>query len=221
MRSDASTDNRSWNCGVEGPTDDPAIERLRDRQIKNLLTATILSFGMPMILMGDEVRRTQRGNNNAYGQDNEISWFDWTLLEKHADVHRFVSMLIARRRLVDSEHKLDQMTLNELLQQATIAWHGVKLGQPDWADYSRSVALVAEIHVEKLLVFLILNAYWGPLDFELPPPSGRGQNRWRRWIDTSLESPHDIVPWQTAPTVPGYCYRAEARSVAVLFADVG
>ena len=90
---DGANDNRSWNCGVEGPTDDPAIETLRNRQVKNFLTVTLLSLGMPMILMGDEVRRTQRGNNNAYCQDNEISWFDWTLLEKHADVHRFVTLL--------------------------------------------------------------------------------------------------------------------------------
>ena len=92
---DGADDNRSWNCGVEGPTDDPAIERLRNRQVKNFLTVTLLSLGMPMILMGDEVRRTQFGNNNAYCQDNEISWFDWTLVEKHADVHRFVTLLNA------------------------------------------------------------------------------------------------------------------------------
>ena len=100
---DGANDNRSWNCGVEGPTDDPAVEKLRNRQVKNFLTVTMMSLGVPMILMGDEVRRTQRGNNNAYCQDNEISWFDWTLVEKHADVHRFVSLLIgtasaARRR---------------------------------------------------------------------------------------------------------------------------
>ena len=87
---DGADDNRSWNCGVEGPTDDPAVEALRNRQVKNFLTLTLLSLGVPMILMGDEVRRTQRGNNNAYCQDDETSWFDWTLLEKHADVHRFV-----------------------------------------------------------------------------------------------------------------------------------
>ncbi len=218
---DGSDDNRSWNCGVEGPTDDPAVERLRNRHVKNLLTATMLSLGMPMILMGDEVRRTQRGNNNAYCQDNEISWFDWTFLEKHADVHRFVTLLIAKRLSLDAEHEHHRMTLNELLQQATIAWHGVKLRQPDWADYSQSVALGAEIRAEKLLVHVILNAYSGPLDFELPPASKRGENPWRRWIDTSLDSPHDIVPWQNARTVPGCSYRAEARSVVILFADAG
>ena len=89
---DGANDNRSWNCGVEGPTDDPAVEKLRNRQVKNFLTVTLMSLGTPMILMGDEVRHTQRGNNNAYCHDNEISWFDWTLVDKHADCHRFVSL---------------------------------------------------------------------------------------------------------------------------------
>ena len=96
---DGADDNRSWNCGVEGPTGAPTVEALRNRQVKNFLTVTLLALGMPMILMGDEVRRTQGGNNNAYCQDTETSWFDWTLLEKHADVHRFVRTLNARRVL--------------------------------------------------------------------------------------------------------------------------
>ncbi len=102
---DGADDNRSWNCGVEGPTDDPEVEKLRNRQVKNFLAVTMLSLGVPMILMGDEVRRTQSGNNNAYCQDNEISWFDWTLVTKHADVHRFVTLLSARRLLRDMEHE--------------------------------------------------------------------------------------------------------------------
>ena len=112
---DGANDNRSWNCGVEGPTDDPAVEKLRNRQVKNFLTVTMMSLGVPMILMGDEVRRTQGGNNNAYCQDNEISWFDWTLLEKHADVHRFVSLLAARRSLRDVEHERQRVSLSTLL----------------------------------------------------------------------------------------------------------
>jgi len=101
---DGADDNRSWNCGVEGQSDDPAVEKLRNRQVKNFLTVTLLSLGVPMIVMGDEVRRTQRGNNNAYCHDNEISWFDWTLLSKHADLHRFVKLLVARRLMRDLEH---------------------------------------------------------------------------------------------------------------------
>ncbi len=212
---DGANDNRSWNCGVEGPTDDPAVERLRNRQVKNYLTVTLVSLGMPMILMGDEVRHTQGGNNNAYCQDNEISWFDWSLVDKHADVLRFVRLLAERRLLRPLEHERRRTSLTELLRQANKAWHGVKLHQPDWGDASHSMALGAEIREEGMHFHLILNAYWEPLEFELPaPPDGAA---WRRWIDTALESPEDIVPWKLAPPVADGSYRAEARSVVMLF----
>jgi isoamylase len=199
----------------------PEIERLRNRQVKNFLTVTLLALGMPMIVMGDEARRSQSGNNNAYCQDNEISWFDWTLLDKHADVHRFVCLLNARRLLRDVEHERRRVTLNQLIAQASMAWHGVRLGQPDWADHSHSVAFAAELIQDGILVYLILNAYWEPLEFELPPVGEGGPGSWRRWIDTALESPQDIVPWQTAPSLSGNSYRARARSVVVLFAEIG
>ena len=215
---DGSNDNRSWNCGVEGPTDNPGVERLRNRQVKNLLTVTLLSLGMPMILMGDEARRTQSGNNNAYCQDNETSWFDWTLLDRHADVHRFVSLLNARRLLRDVEH--ERLSLNQLIRQADKTWHGVKLGQPDWSHQSHSLAFEAVIR-QDLHIYVILNAYWEPLDFELPPVGGSDAAGWRRWIDTCLDSPQDIVPWQTAPTLSDQTYRAVARSVVVLFREIG
>jgi glycogen operon protein len=215
---DGANDNRSWNCGVEGPSDDPAVEKLRNQQVKNSLTVTLLSLGVPMIVMGDEVRRTQGGNNNAYCQDNETSWFDWTLLEQHADVHRFLKLLIARRLLRDTEHERQRVSLNRLVREANIVWHGVRLNQPDWSDHSRSLAFTAEIRQEKLLFHLILNAYWEPLDFELPPVGNGDGNPWRRWIDTAQETPNDIVPWSEGPTVPGLTYRAEGRSVVALFA---
>jgi glycogen operon protein len=215
---DGADDNRSWNCGAEGPTGDPEVEKLRNRQVKNFLTVTVLSLGVPMILMGDEVRHTQAGNNNAYCQDNEISWFDWTLVEKHADVHRFVTLLNARRLLRDQEHEHRRLSLNQILRQAKIAWHGVNLNQPDWSASSRSVAFTAEIDKEKLIIHLMLNAYWEALDFELPPV-GNGNPR-RRWIDTALDSPNDIVEWQSSPSITGNTYRAEPRSVVVLFAGM-
>jgi isoamylase len=217
---DGTNDNRSWNCGVEGPTDDHTVEKLRNRQVKNFLAVTMLSVGMPMMLMGDEARRTQGGNNNAYCQDNDTSWFDWRLLAKHADVHRFVTLLNARRRLREFEPENQRISLNHLLREATAAWHGVKLGQPDWGPTSHSIALTVEIRREKMLVHLILNAYWQPLDFELPRLGSASGNQWRRWIDTALDSPHDIVEWKTAPLVSGYVYRAESRSVVMLFASL-
>jgi glycogen operon protein len=215
---DGCNDNHSWNCGAEGPTDDPKVEQLRNRQVKNYLTLTLMSLGVPMILMGDEVRHTQGGNNNAYCQDNETSWLDWSLLTKHADVHRFVSLLNARRMLREVEHERQRTSLTALLGQANLAWHGTRLHQPDWGDGSHSLALGAELRIEGLAIHLILNAYWEPLDFELPKPAG---GPWSRWIDTALDSPHDIVPWQTAPAVEGDTYRAAARSVVMLFRGEG
>ncbi len=212
---DGANDDRSWNCGAEGPTDDPAVEEVRNRQVKNYLTVTLMSLGVPMILMGDEARHTQGGNNNAYCQDNEISWFDWTRVEKHADVHRFVSLLNARRLLRDVEHERQRVSLTAMIRQANKAWHGVRLHQPDWGDGSHGVAFGAELRREGLSFHLILNAYWEPLEFELPGLAGGAS--WRRWIDTALDSPQDIVPWQEAPTVAGGTYRAEARSVVMLF----
>ena len=188
--------------------------------VKNLLAVTMLSMGMPMILMGDEVRRTQHGNNNGYCHDNEINWFDWTLLEKHADVHRFVSMLSARRSSRSIEHERQRLTLNQLIQRADKTWHGVKLNEPDWGDGSHSIALTMELQAEKLLVHMILNAYSQPLDFELPHASGARILTWRRWIDTALETPQDIVPWQDAPCVKGRSYRAADHSVIVLFSEI-
>jgi glycogen operon protein len=181
----------------------------------------MLSLGVPMILMGDEVRHTQRGNNNAYCQDNEISWFDWTLVAKHADLHRFVTLLIARRLQRNVAHERQRLSLNQLIQGASKTWHGAKLNQPDWSPWSHSLAFTAEIRKEKFRFHLILNAYWEPLEFELPSEEQAEGNPWRRWIDTSLDSPQDIVPWQEAIPVSGPTYRAETRSVVILFAGLG
>ena len=180
---DGTDDNRSWNCGIEGPSDDPEIEKLRTRQIKNYFTVTLLSLGLPMIMMGDEARRTQRGNNNGYCQDNETSWFDWTLLSKHADVHRFVTLLTARRLRRDVSAERRRLSLSDFLRASKYAWHGVKLEQPDWSDASHSLVFEAEFREEGLRFYLMLNAYWDTLTFELPLLSGTG-DRWKRWIDT-------------------------------------
>jgi len=214
---DGSNDNRSWNCGVEGPTDDPDVGKLRNRQVKNFLTVTMLSIGMPMLLMGDEVRRTQRGNNNAYCQDNEISWFDWTLLTKHADILHFVTLLNARRVLRDAKPEQQRVNLNQLLIGTNLVWHGVKLNKPDWGENSHSIAFNVELKDEKLLFHAIVNGYWEPLDFELPQVGGPSKNPWRRWIDTALDSPQDIVELEMAEPVPGRAYRAEPRSLVILF----
>jgi isoamylase len=215
---DGADDNRSWNCSVEGPTDDPAVDMLRTRQVKNFLTVTMLSAGMPMMLMGDEVRRTQAGNNNAYCQDNETSWFDWTLLTKHADVYRFVTLLNAHRGLRDAEHERPRVALNDLLRQADITWHGVKVGEPDWRHSSHSVAFTVRSMMGRTRYHVILNAFWEPLEFELPSIPAGEPHPWRRWIDTHLAAPQDIVEWERAPSVPGPRYLTGPRSVVLLFA---
>jgi len=208
---DGMNDNRSWNCGVEGPTTSIEIEQLRNRQVKNFLAVTLLSLGTPMILMGDEVRRSLQGNNNAYCLDDAQNWFDWTLLEKHADLLRFVRFMNTRRKLREVEHS--SVSLREMLQHARKSWHGVKLHEPDWGDQSYSVALGGELNREGMVFHVILNAYWETLEFELP----RIENRiWKRWLDTSRDSPDDIVPWESAVPVNSETYSSMPRSVVML-----
>jgi glycogen operon protein len=212
---DGSNDNMSWNCGVEGPTTDGAVEALRNRQAKNLLTVLLLSAGTPMLLMGDEVRRTQHGNNNAYCQDNEISWFDWTLLERHADIHRFVRELNIFRQRRDIVTSGLTLTLNEQLRRTRLDWHGVQLDAPDWGSSSHSIAFTVQSLGERLRLHCMFNAYWEPLTFELPLIATVHPS-WRRCLDTALASPDDINGWKHAPIVHTSTYVVQARSIAVL-----
>ena len=216
---DGTDDNRSWNCGVEGPSDDSAIERLRQRQVKNLLTIEMLSLGAPMLLMGDEVRRTQQGNNNAYCQDNEISWFDWSLVERHAGLLRFVRYLLMARVHSPFATNAEDVTLNELLRQARIDWHGIRLHEPDWHWESRSLAFTAERTGSQVAMHIMMNAYWEPLEFEIPPLANG--DAWRRCIDTARESPDDAVLFDVAPAEPGPTCRLESRSMVVLARRTG
>jgi len=214
---DGSDTNLSWNCGVEGATKNPGIEALRNRQVKNFMAVTLLALGTPMILMGDEMRRTQYGNNNAYCQDNEIGWFDWDRLAVHPGIHRFTKELI-KARLRQSEGPADLLTLSQLLGQARLEWHGVRLGTPDWSYQSHSIALTVWSAARHLVFHYMVNAYWEPLTFMLPPPRRLPGGAWQRWIDTSLYSPEDIVPWDSTPDVSGDSYRLSPRSLVVLVA---
>ncbi len=213
---DGSDNNLSWNCGCEGPVDDPVIEQLRKRQIKNFFAINFLSLGVPMILMGDEVRRTQQGNNNAYCQNNEAGWFDWTLVEKNEDIRRFVKCLL-QARLNQREARPDlHLSLNELLRKAYIKWHGVKQNKPDWSYDSHSLAVTAL--VDNFFIFhLMLNSYKEPLEFELPSSLNYKEHPWHCWIDTYRESPEDIFQWDEAPEISGSTYLVQPHSIAVLF----
>ena len=216
---DGSDDNYSTNCGVEGPSDDPAIEHMRTRLVKNMLAITLIAMGVPMIGMGDEVRRTQRGNNNAYCQDNEVSWFDWSLTDRHADIRRFVRGLIDVRLELDMTQVMHGLPLTEFLTRSLVQFHGVRLDQPDWSEDSHTLALTVRSVIGTRMVHAILNSYTHPLDFELPPIAGPTLP-WRRVVDTALDPPDDVADLQSAPPVRGATYRADADSVVFLCADL-
>lgn len=217
---DGSDYNLSWNCGVEGPTDDPQIERLRNRQVKNFFTALMLAYGTPMILMGDEVRRSQGGNNNAYCQDNEISWFDWSKLERHADVHRFVKQLLHFRLHREHDDRDPRLSLSEVLRRARIEWHGLKLNQPDWSDQSQILAMTVWSRTRRLVFHSMMNASANQQEFEVPPLSHETERCWRRWIDTSLDFPQDICELTKGPLYTAATYVVQPHAMAVLFARV-
>lgn len=212
--SDGTDFNLSWNCGVEGPSQDSEIERLRVRQIKNLFTINLLALGVPMLVMGDEVRRTQLGNNNAYSQDNEISWFDWNLLERNAEIYRFVKRLISFRFSLDVFKEDHGLSLSQVLKLARVRWHGVKLNEPDWGNDSHSLAFT--VRGRRELFHIILNAYWEAMDFELLPVTSGAQTGWRRIVDTSLESPDDFCGFRRAPIIQQMKYPVGPRSVVLL-----
>ncbi|HEY3497508.1 MAG TPA: glycogen debranching protein GlgX [Polyangiaceae bacterium] len=212
---DGSNDNLSWNCGVEGPTDDPEVEALRNRQVKNFLSLLLLSAGTPMLTMGDEMRRSQRGNNNAYCQDDETSWLDWSLLERHADLHRFVRVFNEFRQRRDVTTHEDRLTLQQLLERTPVEWHGVELGCPDWSDSSHSLAFTLRSLHGRLVLHGMLNAYWEPLRFQLPPPAVPGRS-WRRCIDTALAAPDDVCHYREGAVHAEPTYLVQARSLVLM-----
>ncbi len=213
---DGNDFNLSWNCGVEGATGDPYIEKLRNRQVKNLLAMTLISLGAPMLQMGDEVRRSQHGNNNAYCQDNELSWFDWTLPDRHHDIFRFASYLIRRRVDLEPAPEAPVESLNQILRRSRIEWHGVRLNQPDWNDDSHSLAVTAWSLDGRLVYHLMFNAYREALGFQLPRLSQETSSGWRRVMDTFLESPYDICPWGDAPRITDPGYLVQPYSIVAL-----
>ena len=215
---DGCNHNFSWNCGIEGPTDDALINIVRKRQMKNCLTLTVFAAGTPMLLMGDEVCRTQMGNNNAYCQDNEISWFDWTLQDKHADMHRFVKQLIRlRHALYRWDHK-PSPTLTQLFEELHIEYHGVKLNHADWGWNSHSLAILVAKPQRPYIIYFIFNSFWEPLEFELPDHYQNINLSWLRIIDTAQASPDDCVAIKHAAKIEDKFYQSQPRSVVVLIA---
>ncbi|PIE43493.1 MAG: glycogen debranching enzyme GlgX [Gammaproteobacteria bacterium] len=212
---DGESNNLSWNCGVEGPTNLKDVNDLRRRQMKNFITILMISMGTPMLSMGDEVCRTQRGNNNAYCQDNAISWFDWDLVENNKDILRFTRKLIHWRRRRGTQ-KIAHPTLADILDRTKIQWHGTKPFEPDWSDYSHCIAAVILEPKANDLVYIAVNAYHQNTLFELPHPE---YGRWYRVIDTALPSPDDVVDMENAINLEDQTrYLLHARSVIVLVA---
>jgi glycogen operon protein len=220
---DGTNDNLSWNCGAEGETDDVSVRKLRSQLIKNHICCLVFSSGTPMILGGDEIRRTQKGNNNAYCQDNEISWFDWTLAEKNGDVLSFFRKAIAftRRFPILQRRKFFRGADLDADGVYDITWYGTDGGRPDWNDPElRTLCYQLDGGEESpdrgdYQLFFILNSDYRKKDVAIP--QAPGGKTWYRVIDTSLESEKDFLdPGAGVPIDPSIPYPAAPRSTVVL-----
>ena len=212
---DGVDDNMSWNCGAEGPTDDPAINALREQQIRNFATLLMLSQGVPMFVMGDEVRRTQGGNNNAWCQDNPIGWFDWTQTQTESGMLRFWSELIAFRKSHPAVHRARFFSgaMNER-GMADISWHGTKLNEPGWNDpHARALAWTVAGSLAHSDIHVMVNMYWEPLTFEIPQIYERA---WYTAVNTALPSPQDINAPGNEVLVNSHHVEVSGRSIVVL-----
>jgi len=196
--SDGSNDNYSWNCGAEGETDNPDINRLRIKQIKNAVTMLLVSQGTPMILSGDEMGNTQWGNNNAYCQDNEISWIDWKLLNKNKEIFNFFKKIISFRKSHPVLRNCFHFQNKDYVGSgyADISWHGTKAWDADWSGTSRVIAfMLCGKHakggtVKDNTLYVAINMHWEPHSFELPVPPE--DTRWHVAVNTDMPAPGDI-----------------------------
>ena len=209
---DGMDENYSYNYGTEGPTADPGIEQIRIQQIKNFLLTLFISRGVPMLLGGDEFRRTQDGNNNAYCQDNETSWYIWDFLYDHQDIYRFTRKMIEFRK---SHPVLSRETFYTM---EVIQWFNQQGNSPDWFDPQEKWLACRINDPQDQELFLIFNPDSAAHKFNIPDPK-RGGN-WRLAADTSRPSPEDIfnvgeeIPLETQDT-----YQVKARSSAILIAQ--
>jgi glycogen operon protein len=213
---DGCSNNLSWNCGVEGETDDADILSRRRRQAKNAMSVLLLSVGVPMLLSGDEVLRTQRGNNNAWCQDNELSWFDWTRIEQERDMLRFVSELIALRRRHPSLNRKAFLTGGIVSGRnlPDITWHGTELLAPSWRD-PKALFLaytLAGLDDSEEDLHVLLNMSDEAVQADLPLISGRV---WYLAVDTSRAAPHDVIERSHQHIHDVNTHRVEPRSVVV------
>ncbi len=218
---DGCNDNASWNSGAEGPTDDAAITRLRHQRAKNLMIYLLFSAGTPMLLGGDELLRTQRGNNNAYCHDNELSWFDWTARERNAEFFNFVKDVLAFHRRYPALRRKTFFSGTDanLDHYVDLRWYGFDLDEPRWGDPElRTIAYLLDGTEAAIagdyLLFVIHNAGWHPVTIRLPPPGG--ERLWHRVVDSSLVG--DDVACDGVLLAPADAYLASPRSSVVLLA---
>lgn len=205
---DGSNDEHSWNCGEEGPAALDEVRQLRTRQVKNMAALLLLAQGAPMILGGDEMGRTQGGNNNAYCHDNETSWFNWKLLEANNELFRFFKLMIEFR-------KAHPLLRQRSFEGGAISWHGTTPFAPDWSWESRSLGLLLRGTSGSRDIFVIANAHWESRRFALPDSSR--DHAWHRFADTSLPAPEDVVSIGTdSSLIDPHSYIAAPRSVVVL-----
>ena len=211
---DGSGDNLSWNCGTEGPTDDPDIANLRERQVRNFLCLLMLSHGTPMLWMGDECGHTRQGNNNPWCQDNELNWFDWDLVGKNTGLVRFTRELIRFTESVEILQTNRFWSATSSDRRGDISWHGTQPNRPDWTPSSRVLAFTLEQPATGRHVHAMLNAGDRDLEFGLPAaPDGMG---WVQIIDTSRPSPGDIGDQEGPPPVDAAEIMVSAHSIIVL-----
>ena len=185
---DGENNNNSCNYGVEGPTTNKQINNLRQRQQRNLLSTLLLSQGVPMILMGDEVGRSQGGNNNTWCQDNPLGWMDWNQKNWDNDLKEFVFKLISIRKQLpeffspDNIYECKKYNTKTKKSQFWIQWHGIKVNKPDWGDWSHTLGLSINKKNEGSAIWLGFNAYEESMLFDLPTPI----SPWKKYIDTSI-----------------------------------
>lgn len=214
---DGSNDNLTWNCGIEGETDNHGVRSLRRHQTKNFVAILLMSQGVPMLLAGDEFLRSQHGNNNAYCQDNPLGWVDWKLVAKNEEMYRFTREMIAFRKRHDSLMRQRFFTgrAQDGAALPDISWHGVELDTPQWRDPGAQLIAftIAGTPTDRSDLHLMLNMSSTAFEFALPQIEGRF---WYRAIDTALPSPNDIVELERQRPIIRERYLVEARSVAIL-----
>ncbi|NWF68730.1 MAG: glycogen debranching protein GlgX [Chloroflexi bacterium] len=193
QNNDGANDNYSWNCGCEGPSDDPAIRVLRRRLVKNALTLLMVSQGVPMILMGDEIAHTKYGNNNTYCHDNTLNWFDWTLLDTNSSLFQFFQRLIAFRHLHPVLRSQTHLQHRDYVGSGypDISWHGTQAWKPEWQEYIRTLAfMLCGKHsrggtLPDDYLYVAANAHWETHRFEMPAlPAGM---YWYLFVDTAAD----------------------------------